>query len=71
MISESLSMKKTTVCVCLEDILNTHHINFFSSIEGLANFLRYPYIIEKLNAPSYSLFEFNKRKVTEAIKKLL
>jgi len=71
MVSESLGMKKATVCVILEDILNTHHINFFSSIEELANFLSYPYNIGSFKKPPFSLFDYNRDVVKEAIKRVL
>ncbi|MCM8756535.1 MAG: mitochondrial fission ELM1 family protein [Candidatus Omnitrophica bacterium] len=71
MISESLSMGKTTVCVCLEEIFTTHHINFFFSINNIVNFLKPPYKIEGLKEPSYSIFEYNKRVVKEAVKRII
>ncbi|MFH1768507.1 MAG: ELM1/GtrOC1 family putative glycosyltransferase [Candidatus Omnitrophota bacterium] len=71
MLSESLGLKKITVCVHLEDILGTHHINFFSSIENLANFLRPPYLIADLKQPPYSLYEYNKDILERAVMSIL
>lgn len=71
MISESLSMKKTTVAVELEDIFNTHHINFFYTVEEVLNILKPPYIIQALKTPAYSLSDYNAKVIRNALKKLL
>jgi len=71
MVSESLSLKKTTVPIELEDVFNEHHINFFSSIDSLVNYLGYPYKMRDFKSPQYSLFEYNKRVVEEALTKIL
>jgi KDO2-lipid IV(A) lauroyltransferase len=70
MISESLTLKRTTVSVELEEIVNMHHLNFFASIEDMISFLRYPYYIRTLNKANYSLFEYNRRLVSERIEVL-
>ncbi len=72
MISESLSINKTTVCVFLEEIVNKHHRFFLSSLEnGLINFLRYPYDFFSFRPPQENISEENKRVVTNAIARLL
>ena len=71
MVSESLSLKKVTVSIELEDVFNEHHINFFSSIEDVVNFLKHPYQIRSFKSPAYSLFEHNKKVVNEVLENIL
>ena len=71
MVSESLSMKKATVGVELEEILDHRHVNFIASVESLISLLRPPYDkIEYFYEPAYSLFEYNQRVIGDAIGKL-
>ncbi len=72
MISESLSMKKATVGVELEEILNHRHINFIASVENLISLLRPPYDrMEDFCEPAYSLFDYNRSVIKDAVGRFL
>jgi len=71
MISESLSVGRTTVCVELEDILDGHHINFIQSVKEILNIIKPPYHMNKFKEPSYSVSNYNSSIVKDAIKSIL
>ncbi len=72
MISESLSMKKTTICIELEEILNIHHVNFMDSVRDLINFIKSPYEnMDNFYEPSFSLLEYNQEVLKKAIQKII
>jgi lauroyl/myristoyl acyltransferase/mitochondrial fission protein ELM1 len=70
MISETLALKKPCICLLLEQYLDKHRV-FLESFNREVNFLNYPYDIGKIELKSSNVFEENKNKVTEGIKKLL
>lgn len=72
MISESLYLGKTTVCVVLEKIKRKRHLNFLLSLKpGFINFLDYPYDKFEFRKPSKSLEEENHSRLREAVNRLL
>lgn len=70
MISEVISLKKPCVCVPLEQHLDKHKV-FLQSIEKEVIFLDYPYDIKQIPPVISVIFEENRRKVEEGIKRLL
>lgn len=71
MVSECMNMGKITCCVCIENILSTHHMGFFATIENHVTFLNPPYKINRLNPAAKSLFIESKEKVRRALGKIL
>jgi lauroyl/myristoyl acyltransferase/mitochondrial fission protein ELM1 len=70
MISETLALKKPCVCLLLEQYLDKHKV-FLESLNGEVNLLNYPYDIGKIELKASNVFEENRAKVTEGIKRLL
>ncbi len=72
MISESLALDKTTVCVFLEEIKKKQHRRFLQFLkDGFANFSYYPYNDFSFKKPVRSLQKENEAVIEKAVKNLL
>lgn len=72
MISESLALDKTTVCLFLERIKKRQHQRFLRSLkDGFANFSQYPYNDFSFKKPARSLQKENEAVLRKAIEKIL
>jgi lauroyl/myristoyl acyltransferase len=71
MISESLTLGKTTVCVFLERLKGKHGKFLLSLKDEFVNFLDYPYNRFEFSKPLRSLEEENLPAIQEAIRRLL
>ncbi|HIE36011.1 MAG TPA: hypothetical protein EYP89_02110 [Candidatus Omnitrophica bacterium] len=69
MISEIASLKKTPVVVSLEKEEDKHYV-FLESMKDDIYVLKPPYLLKEIELKESSIFEENKRRIEEAIKKL-
>ena len=72
MVTESLYLKKVTVCVFLEEIKKENHKRFLNSLKnGFVNFFKYPYDNFEFKKAERSIKEENDAVLKEAVRRLL